>query len=78
LHAPSKVGELHAGRADNLNFHEHGLYHRSAGFYADVSHLQPDTRCAVEVALPDNLEPGQFQGLFFENVETEFTTGMAR
>ncbi len=27
-----------------------------------------------KVTLPANLQPGQFQGLFFENVETEFTT----
>ena len=43
------------------------------GFYADVSHLKPDTRYEVEVTLPDGLQPGQFQGLFFENVEAEFT-----
>jgi len=44
------------------------------GFYADVSGLKPDTRYEAEVTLPDNLLPGQFQGLFFENVEAEFTT----
>jgi hypothetical protein len=27
----------------------------------------------VEVSLPDGLQPGQFQGLFLENVEAEFT-----
>ena len=43
------------------------------GFYAEVSHLAPDARYDVEVALPDNLQPGQFQGLFFENVEIEHT-----
>jgi hypothetical protein len=48
------------------------------GFYADVSNLKPDTRYEVEVALPDNLQPGQFQGLFFENVATEFTTEIGR
>jgi hypothetical protein len=47
------------------------------GFYADVSNLKPDTRYAVEVALPDTLQPGQFQGLFFENVEAEFTSALA-
>ena len=44
------------------------------GFYADVSKLAPDLRQEVEVTLPDNLQPGQFQGLFFENVELEFTS----
>ena len=48
------------------------------GFYADVSHLNPDTRYSVEVALPNGLQPGQFQGLFFENVEAEFTSEMSR
>lgn len=48
------------------------------GFYADVSHLKPDTRYEVEATLPDGLQPGQFQGLFFENVEAEFTTGTAK
>jgi len=43
------------------------------GFYADVSHLKPDTEYALEVTLPGGLKPGQFQGVFFENVETEYT-----
>lgn len=43
------------------------------GFYADVSQLEPATPYQVEVTLPDTLQPGQFQGLFFENVEAEFT-----
>ena len=47
------------------------------GFYADVSHLKPDTRYEVEVALPEGLQPGQFQGLFFENVEAEYTNEIA-
>jgi hypothetical protein len=48
------------------------------GFYADVSNLKPDTRYEVEVVLPDTLQPGQFQGLFFEKVETEYTTELGR
>jgi hypothetical protein len=43
------------------------------GFYVDVSHLEPGQKYDVEVTLPANLKPGQFQGIFFENVETEFT-----
>ena len=42
---------------------------------SDVSHLQPGQTYEVEVTLPGNLQPGQFQGLFFENVEAEFTDG---
>ena len=44
------------------------------GFYVDVSGLEPDVNYQVEVVLPDNLKPGQFQGLFFENIETEYTS----
>ena len=43
------------------------------GFYADLSTLKPDTRHSMEVTLPEALQPGQFQGLFFENVEAEYT-----
>ena len=43
------------------------------GFYADVSHLQSQTKYTLEVTLPTGLKPGQFQGVFFENVETEYT-----
>lgn len=42
------------------------------GWYADVSSLQPDVKHTFEVDLP-KLEAGQFQGLFFDNVEAEFT-----
>lgn len=48
-----------------------------SAFCADVSHLQPDTRYEVEVALPGSLRPGQFQGLFLEKVPTEFTDQLA-
>jgi hypothetical protein len=42
------------------------------GYYADVSGLAPDVPHRVELTLPP-LEPGRFQGLFFENVEPEWT-----
>jgi hypothetical protein len=42
------------------------------GHYADVSWLKPGTAYDIEVVLPP-LEPGRFQGVFFENVETEYT-----
>jgi hypothetical protein len=48
------------------------------GFYVDVSKLSPEAPHRLEVALPAGLQPGQFQGLFLENVETEFTTELAR
>ena len=43
------------------------------GFYVDVSDLQPDRTYRLEATLPTSLKPGQFQGIFFENVETEYT-----
>jgi hypothetical protein len=42
------------------------------GFYADVSWLKPDTPHEFKLTLP-KLGPGRFQGLFFENVEAEYT-----
>jgi hypothetical protein len=42
------------------------------GFYIDVSELDADYRHGIEVTLP-KLAPGQFQGVFFENLEPSFT-----
>jgi hypothetical protein len=47
------------------------------GFYADLSLLSPDREHRVELDLPA-LRAGQFQGIFIENVETEYTTTIAR
>jgi hypothetical protein len=47
------------------------------GFYADVSLLEPEREYRVELDLPA-LQPGQFQGLFFENVETEYVNHVER
>ncbi len=41
------------------------------GFYADVSLLEPDRLYRITLDLP-KLKPGQFRGLYFENVETEY------
>jgi hypothetical protein len=42
------------------------------GFYADVSMLDADREYRFDLELPP-LEPGRLQGVFFENVETEYT-----
>ncbi|KPJ69672.1 hypothetical protein AMJ44_02905 [candidate division WOR-1 bacterium DG_54_3] len=42
------------------------------GSYADISSLKPDTQYQIEVTLPE-LRQGQFQGLFFENIEAQYT-----
>jgi len=43
------------------------------GFYADVSQLEPDRPHRFELEVPA-MRPGQFRGLFFENVEPEYTS----
>ncbi len=45
------------------------------GFYADVSSLKPDTMHAIRLKLPA-LQPGQFQGIFLENIESEYTKAL--
>ena len=42
------------------------------GHYADLTKLRPDSPADIEVGLP-TLKPGRFAGVFFENVETEYT-----
>jgi hypothetical protein len=42
------------------------------GFYTDVSWLTPDRLHRLTLELPA-LPPGRFQGVFFENVEGEYT-----
>ena len=43
------------------------------GFYADVSRLEPDVEHRFELEGP-TVRVGQYRGLFFENVEPEYTT----
>jgi hypothetical protein len=66
------------GKAAELKKAYNGVYPNSGdqtfvGWYVDAAGLAPDTEHRLEVSLPA-LEPGQFQGVFFDNVETEFTT----
>lgn len=42
------------------------------GHYADLSWLKPDVAYEIEIGVPA-VEPGRFEGAFFENVETEST-----
>jgi hypothetical protein len=48
------------------------------GFYADISRLAADVEHTLELDVPPGLKPGQFQGVFFENVETEYTGPLAK
>jgi hypothetical protein len=47
------------------------------GFYADLSMLAPDTPHRFELDLP-TLKPGQLQGVYFENIEPEYTSNIVR
>ena len=47
------------------------------GFYADVSRLEPDRPHRFELEVPA-MRAGQFRGLFFENVEPEYTSVVRR
>jgi len=51
--------------------------HAFTGWYADISAIAPDVRHSIALSLPP-LKPGQFQGVFFENVETEYTDKVAQ
>ncbi len=44
------------------------------GFYADVAALADGAKHTVQLSLPKTLTPGQFQGLYFDNVEAELTS----
>ena len=65
------------GQAVEVKEGYNGIYpyvERTAmGMYAEVSNLTPDVAHRIKVTLPEGLKPGQFQGMFFEHVETEFT-----
>lgn len=43
------------------------------GFYYDATGITPDVDHALALKLPDGLPEGTFQGLFWENVETEYS-----
>jgi hypothetical protein len=43
------------------------------GWYADVSSLTPDVLHQFKLTLPTTLTAGQFQGMFLDNVEAQFT-----
>ena len=47
------------------------------GFYADLTALAADREHRFELDLPP-LKPGQLQGVYFENVEPEYTSALAR
>jgi hypothetical protein len=48
------------------------------GFFADISHLPADVPHRIRLTLPDDLRPGQFQGIFIDHVVNEYTTELVR
>jgi hypothetical protein len=46
------------------------------GFYADLSNIKPDITHTIRLTLP-SLDSGRFKGVFFDNVETEYTEQLA-
>ncbi len=44
------------------------------GFYLDISKLPADTPHKIKLTLPKGLKPGQFQGIFIDHVENEYTS----
>jgi hypothetical protein len=47
-----------------------------SGAGTGVGPVASESSCVWTPALPNGLQPGQFRGLFLENVETEFTTDL--
>lgn len=47
------------------------------GMFAGISSLEPDVEHTIMVKLTAGLKPGQFQGLFIEHVEDEYTMNLA-
>lgn len=52
--------------------------HNFVGYYADISLLSPDRDYKLELELPPGLKPGQFQGVFVENIEPEYTSDIVQ
>lgn len=46
------------------------------GWYADFSGLDPEKIHSIRLTLP-GIEPSRFQGLFFDNIESEYTEQLA-
>jgi len=60
-------------------YNSRGLPHPRTflGFYYDASKLTADTPHTLSINVPKGGESGVFQGLFWENVDTEYTTDVA-
>jgi hypothetical protein len=82
---PIRANELKLeldGRPVALNEAYNGVYpyveRTNLGFFADISGLTADTPHTVKVMLPKGLKPGQFQGIFIDHVENEYTAHLKK
>lgn len=79
-HDPIRKAEYRVeidGKEYELNEAYNGVYpnveRTNLGIFVDISGLKPELEYTVKVKLPGNLKPGQFEGLFIENVVDEYT-----
>jgi hypothetical protein len=65
------------GRKADLREAYNGVYpyvdRTNLGYFVDITGLKPDTPHSIRVFLPKGLKPGQYQGLFVDHVEDEYT-----
>ena len=66
------------GKPYELNEAYNGVYptveRSNLGIFVDISSLKPGIVHKINIKLPTGLKPGQFQGLFIDHIEDEFTT----
>ena len=70
------------GRQVELNEGYNGVYptveRSNLGIFVDISNLEPGVPHKIRVKLPAGLNGGQFQGLFIDHVEDEYTREIGR
>ena len=70
------------GRQVELNEGYNGVYptveRSNLGIFVDISNLEPGVPHKIRVKLPAGLKGGQFQGLFIDHVEDEYTREIGR
>jgi hypothetical protein len=68
--------EINGNKAD-LKEAYNGVYpyvdRTNLGYFVDISDLKTNTPHRIRVILPKGLKPGQYQGLFVDHVEDEYT-----
>ena len=80
---PIRAGELKLeidGKPVPLREAYNGVYpyveRSNLGFFTDISAWSPGVPHRIRLTLPAGLKPGQFQGIFADHVENEFTSDL--